>query len=165
MIWPTRPAGSGRPAFIRASSLCIQAYASASSSLVAPVAMICATTVSSAGLRTATTSLRVRAAMITSCLVHRSLDPQRGLLGPSTEEWVPLNSVPEAMSQHGRRAALVGVVFAGLSGPSDRCSTALNAVRLDLNRTERAGSHQDRRCPITADLHPRREKIDGIQDL
>jgi hypothetical protein len=49
--------------------------------------------------------------------------------------------------------------------PSDRCSTALNAVRLDLDRTERAGSHQDRRCPITAGLHPRREKIDGIQDV
>src|SRR6185437_3360034 len=45
---PTRPLGSALPAFISGSSLAIQAWASASSSTVAPVPIICAITTSSA---------------------------------------------------------------------------------------------------------------------
>src|SRR5262245_8556578 len=55
----TRPLGSGRPAFIKGSSLASQACASASSSAVVPVAMISVTTSSSSSPSIAVTSLRV----------------------------------------------------------------------------------------------------------
>src|SRR5262249_19251702 len=65
----TRPLGSGRPAFINGSSLAIQASASASSSRVAPVAMIFAITTSSSSPNSAVTSLRVSVLMAASQMV------------------------------------------------------------------------------------------------
>src|SRR5262245_60016498 len=65
----TRPLGSGRPAFINGSSLAIQACASASSSRVAPVAMIFAMTTSSSSPNSAVTSLRASMLMAASHMV------------------------------------------------------------------------------------------------
>src|SRR5262249_25202403 len=65
----TRPLGSGRPAFINGSSLAIQACASASSSRLAPVAMIFAMTTSSSSPNSAVTSLRVSVLMAASQMV------------------------------------------------------------------------------------------------
>src|SRR5215470_9473226 len=61
-----RPLGSGRPAFINGSSLAIQACTSASSSRVAPVAMIFAMTTSSSSPNSAVKSLRVSVLMAAS---------------------------------------------------------------------------------------------------
>ena len=67
--------------------------ASVSSSFEAPVAIICATTVSSAGLSTATTSSRVTAAMVrSSARCAPVLQPSKAL-GPSTMEWLPSGDV------------------------------------------------------------------------
>src|SRR3954469_1653959 len=60
----TRPEASGRPAFIGASSSVTQAYASASSSGLAPVPRISTMRPSSTGPSTARTSSRVRVAMV-----------------------------------------------------------------------------------------------------
>ena len=77
----TRPLGSGRPAFIRGSSLASQACASASYSGVAPVAMISATTSSSSSPSIAVTSLRVRALMAVSHTQHHRLGQRAQPLG------------------------------------------------------------------------------------